>query len=74
MSFNCPECNREYANNNRGIIICDNDCGTIYCLCGIEFYQNNDQQIIKGHNLTCGNDNEIKNDSETIITCHKSLV
>ena len=62
----CPGCNKQYSNPIRRAIICDNNCGTVYCLCETEFYQTNEQQTIKGHNPSCGQDAQLSQDSSEI--------
>ena len=66
MSFNCPDCNRQYSVPIRNAIICNNDCGTVHCLCGLELYQNEDKEVIKGHHPSCGSDLEPENVSSKI--------
>lgn len=46
----CPVCTRD---NDKVVTICDNDCGTIYCDCGDEYYII-DNKYFSGHNAKCG--------------------
>ena len=48
----CPNCKK----NLEELIICDNDCGTICCDCGCEFYITKDKKYVKGHKPDCGNE------------------
>ncbi len=46
----CVKCGYE----SKDIVICDNDCGTFYCMkCNAEFYYN-DNKLVVGHKGDCG--------------------
>ncbi len=46
----CVKCGYE----SKDTVICDNDCGTFYCMkCNAEFYYN-DNKLMVGHKGDCG--------------------
>jgi hypothetical protein len=54
-----------HKNNDTEVSICDNDCGTVYCDCGHEYYIK-DGKYLTGHNPKCGIDVDVdSDDSET---------
>jgi hypothetical protein len=69
MSSNtCPICTK---NNEKNILICDNDCGTIYCDCENEYYII-DNKFSSGHNPNCGKSDEEEDNINSIEDIFKS--
>lgn len=48
--MNCPTCQAEIDQT----IVCDNDCGTYFCINGHELWFNNIGRLFKGHSPRCG--------------------
>ena len=55
MSKICPNCNQDIYKMDYHDE-CDNNCGTFICKCGCEFFVNNENIIVYGHNTSCGID------------------
>lgn len=52
----CPKCRKSPLNGTE--LICDNDCGTVFCeFCRIEWYQDSDK-VVTGHAPWCGNESD----------------
>lgn len=60
----CPKCYKNFESKN--LIICDNDCGTIYCDCGYQYYKIGDESF-PTHNPLCGKDEYEDEDKYKVI-------
>jgi len=57
----CPNCHKNV--DSKDFIMCDNDCGTIYCECGYQYYKLGDKYFTT-HNPICGKE-ETESSEET---------
>jgi hypothetical protein len=45
-------------------MLCDNDCGTVTCVCGIDYYWTKEKSV-EGHSPECGVEDEVDKSEST---------